>query len=356
MSASRALRLNKELRRFRQDPPVGITVSEVDDDTWTAFITGPQNSPYEGGTFCIELSFPPSYPFTPPRARFKTPVYHPNVSVAGSICADIFHDKSVWSPANGVASVLLSVQSLLTDANPAHGLNNSALRQYIDDRERFDRTARDWTRNHAQPKTDLCEDVSCVSQSASGCSRFHESVCYVCMENNRCCAADVEKAHGPCEEWELGAVCVHMSHWTCGACAEKLKRCPLCRIPFRGRGGRNEQQRPWEAHAEAYARLRRELTEGARSGRLFRSDRSGFFSRLLRPTEQFHCPCGGTMRLVERVPGKSHCDGCLGTNCKHAKEDTQWWECDKGNNDYHPEGFTISRQCELGLRSLSSKR
>eukprot|EP00756_Hemistasia_phaeocysticola_P032469 Hpha_TRINITY_DN16408_c4_g3::TRINITY_DN16408_c4_g3_i1::g.159399::m.159399 len=177
------------------------------------------------------------------------------------------------------------------------------------------------------------------------------------MERNRCSAADVENAEGPCEEWELGAVCVHMSHWTCGTCAEKLKRCPLCRIAFRGRGGKDGRQRQWEAHAEAYARLRRELTEGARMGRLFRSDSSGFFSRLLRQAE-FSCPCGGTMRLVERASGKSHCDACLGTNCKHAREDTQWWECNRngGKNDYHPEGCSVSRTCEAGLRQLSKNK
>ena len=41
---------------------------------------GPPGTPYEGGTYTIDISIPQDYPFRPPIMRFDTKVWHPNVS------------------------------------------------------------------------------------------------------------------------------------------------------------------------------------------------------------------------------------------------------------------------------------
>jgi len=59
------------------------------------------DSPYSGGVFFLEITFPVDYPFKPPKVAFKTKIYHPNINANGSICLDIL--KEQWSPALTVA-------------------------------------------------------------------------------------------------------------------------------------------------------------------------------------------------------------------------------------------------------------
>ena len=39
-------------------------------------ILGPPDTPYEGGTYKLEIKIPDTYPFNPPRVRFITKVFH----------------------------------------------------------------------------------------------------------------------------------------------------------------------------------------------------------------------------------------------------------------------------------------
>merc|ERR1711991_8987 len=111
-------RIQKELKEIQKNPPSNVSAGPEGDDlfTWTATIVGPDDSPYQGGVFFLEVRFPNDYPFTAPKIKFITKVYHPNVASTGAICLDILKDK--WSPALTISRVLLSISSLLTDPNP----------------------------------------------------------------------------------------------------------------------------------------------------------------------------------------------------------------------------------------------
>ena len=112
-------RIQKELIDLGRDPPVNCSAgptNEQDQFHWQATIMGPDDSPYTGGVFFLNIHFPPDYPFKPPKVTFTTKIYHANINSNGSICLDILKDQ--WSPALTISKVLLSISSLLTDPNP----------------------------------------------------------------------------------------------------------------------------------------------------------------------------------------------------------------------------------------------
>lgn len=146
-----AKRINKELKDMSNAKSDSYTAGPVGDDIfrWEAILYGPKDSVYENGFFKINLNFCKDYPFDPPKISFVTRIYHPNISDQGSICLDIL-TKSNWSPALTIDKVLLSISSLLTDPNPDDPLVADIAHQYVNRRDEFDKTARQWTQKYAQ--------------------------------------------------------------------------------------------------------------------------------------------------------------------------------------------------------------
>lgn len=46
-----------------------------------------------GGVFKLELFLPDDYPMTPPKIRFLTKIFHPNVDKLGRICLDVLKSE-----------------------------------------------------------------------------------------------------------------------------------------------------------------------------------------------------------------------------------------------------------------------
>jgi len=142
-------RIQKELQEIQRDPPANCSAGPEGDDLyeWQASIMGPKDSPYEGGLFWLKINFPKDYPFKPPKMIFLTKLYHPNIAPSGSICIDILKDQ--WSPALTVSKVLLCICSLLDDPNPDDPLVPEIATVFQSDREKYNRTAKDWTMLYA---------------------------------------------------------------------------------------------------------------------------------------------------------------------------------------------------------------
>ncbi len=117
---------------------------------YSAFLNLKRNfvEKYEGGTFLLEIKIPDTYPFNPPKVKFTTRIWHPNISsVTGAICLDILKDQ--WAAAMTLRTVLLSIQALLASAEPDDPQDAVVANQYKNHFSIYKKTARHWTNIYA---------------------------------------------------------------------------------------------------------------------------------------------------------------------------------------------------------------
>jgi len=145
-------RIIKETHRLTAEPVPGIEAvpDESNARYFHVIVSGPKESPYEGGTFKLELFLPEEYPMSAPKVRFMTKIYHPNIDKLGRICLDILKDK--WSPALQIRTVLLSIQALLSAPNPDDPLANDVAEQWKVNEVQAIEIARQWTKMYAADK------------------------------------------------------------------------------------------------------------------------------------------------------------------------------------------------------------
>jgi ubiquitin-conjugating enzyme (huntingtin interacting protein 2) len=90
--------------------------------------------------------------------RFITKIWHPNISSqTGAICLDIL--KDAWSPALTIKTALLSIQALLSAAEPTDPQDAEVAKMYLHDHAQFLNTARFWTESYAK-QTDTGDDAA----------------------------------------------------------------------------------------------------------------------------------------------------------------------------------------------------
>jgi ubiquitin-protein ligase len=81
---------------------LSFNIDEVIDfsESKERVITGhifPNSDIYVNGAFQIEIKLPPIYPLDPPKVRFITPIYHPNVGKDGKEIYRLFFFREKYS-------------------------------------------------------------------------------------------------------------------------------------------------------------------------------------------------------------------------------------------------------------------
>jgi ubiquitin-conjugating enzyme E2 G1 len=140
-SSAAAGLLSRQLKQMQNDKSIsGISCGLVDSNVfeWEVMLMiDDETKYYGGGFFRARLTFPPEYPLLPPKMRFETPLFHPNIYPNGDVCISILHppeeDKygyesaaERWSPVQTPETILLSVISMLSSPNDESPANVEA--------------------------------------------------------------------------------------------------------------------------------------------------------------------------------------------------------------------------------------
>ncbi|ORX86403.1 ubiquitin-conjugating enzyme [Anaeromyces robustus] len=141
-------RIRKEYLQLQKNPVHLVSIAPREDNLylWEGTLSGPANSPFEGGLFKIEITFPQEYPFKPPILKVVTKIYHPNVDDDGSICIGILKSDT-WKPTIKITQVLEALINLIIEPNPADALRpnighefSTNYNEYVENAKRYVRT------------------------------------------------------------------------------------------------------------------------------------------------------------------------------------------------------------------------
>ena len=149
--------LQRELEEIKNKNSASISVQLKDGNLfeWQAAIRGPAGTPYEGGTFKLDLKFPRNYPREAPSVNFNTKIYHCNVGSDGQIKMDVLTEEVEELPASTALRFLLVIEHLLIKCDPHECMRKEIAAQYVNDREEHDRICREWTEKYATEEAEM---------------------------------------------------------------------------------------------------------------------------------------------------------------------------------------------------------
>lgn len=116
-------RLLKDVKQIMRNPLTENGIYYIHDDEdmrkGYAMIVGPSDTPYFGGFYLFELTYPFDYPHSPPSVLYCTNGdrirFNPNLYVCGKVCVSLLNTwrGEQWTSCQTISTVLLTLCSLL---------------------------------------------------------------------------------------------------------------------------------------------------------------------------------------------------------------------------------------------------
>eukprot|EP00252_Welwitschia_mirabilis_P025011 TRINITY_DN765_c0_g1_i2.p1 TRINITY_DN765_c0_g1~~TRINITY_DN765_c0_g1_i2.p1 ORF type:complete len:169 (-),score=26.44 TRINITY_DN765_c0_g1_i2:335-841(-) len=131
-------RLTEERKAWRKNHPHGFVArpESLSDGSlnlmvWQCIIPGKTGTDWEGGFYPLTIYFSEDYPSKPPKCKFPQGFFHPNVYPSGTVCLSILNEDYGWRPAITVKQILVGIQDLLDQPNPADPAQTDAYHLFV---------------------------------------------------------------------------------------------------------------------------------------------------------------------------------------------------------------------------------
>lgn len=119
-----------------------------DPKHWTCLMIGPEGTPYSNGYFRLTIDFYDDPPTKPPEIKFITKIYHLNIYNDGHVC---LMSNNEFKEGDKFIKVFYEIYYLFIKQNPNSTWPsfNDRKEQYINNRDEFNRIAKEWTKKYA---------------------------------------------------------------------------------------------------------------------------------------------------------------------------------------------------------------
>ena len=117
-------RLLKDVKCILQNPLTENGIYYIHDDTdilkGYALIIGSSDTPYFGGNYFFEFTYPTDYPHSPPKVKYLTNGnnirFNPNLYTCGKVCISLLNTwrGDQWTSCQTISTVLLTLCTLLS--------------------------------------------------------------------------------------------------------------------------------------------------------------------------------------------------------------------------------------------------
>lgn len=104
-------------------------------EEWRVFIKGPKNTSFSDKWLNLYMTIPSKYPYEPPRFRFLTIPFHPNVSSEGTVLFNL-NDKD-YTSSLGIDSIITGIINILQNPDLNYAINKEAMELFKNDLNEF---------------------------------------------------------------------------------------------------------------------------------------------------------------------------------------------------------------------------